>query len=101
MVSALTHAGIRFGRGKRDRRVGIVVSDKGEKTITVRCDYMVKHPKYGKYYRRSTKLRAHDDKNEGKTGDWVEVTACRRVSKTKCWRLTKVIRPSTTEVARV
>jgi len=79
-------------RGKRDNRLGTVISDKGDKTITVRFDFMVKHPKYGKYFRRSTNLRTHDEKNEAKVGDVVEVTACRRVSKTKCWRLTRIVR---------
>lgn len=79
-------------RGKRDMRVGVVISDKGDKTITVRFDRMVKHDKYGKYFRRSTKLRTHDEKNEAKMGDVVEVVACRRMSKTKCWRLVNVVR---------
>ncbi|MCP4643547.1 MAG: 30S ribosomal protein S17 [bacterium] len=79
-------------RGTRDRRVGTVVSDKGAKTLKVRYEYIVKHPKYGKYYRRSTTLHTHDENNEGKVGDSVEVVACRRLSKTKCWRLARVIR---------
>jgi small subunit ribosomal protein S17 len=78
-------------RGKRDRRVGVVSSDKGDKTITVRCDFMVKHPKYGKIYRRRSSLRAHDEKNEARQGDKVEIVACRRLSKTKCWRLARII----------
>jgi len=82
-------------RGKRERRVGTVVSDRRQKTISVLYEYSVKHPKYGKYYRRSTMLHAHDEGNEAKAGDVVEVTACRRLSKTKCWRLTKVLRPAT------
>ncbi len=80
------------GRGKRDTRVGKVVSDKGDKTIRVRFDYTVKHPKYGKYYRRSTSLHAHDEKNEARAGDVVEVMSCRRLSKNKCWRLMRVVR---------
>ncbi len=78
-------------RGKRDLRIGTVVSDKGDKTIRVRFDFMVKHPKYGKYYRRSTILASHDEKNEAKAGDLVEVASCRRMSKTKFWRLVRVI----------
>ncbi|MGB2987533.1 MAG: 30S ribosomal protein S17 [Phycisphaerae bacterium] len=81
-------------RGRRECRVGTVVSDKGDKTIKVRYDYIVKHPKYGKYYRRSTMLHTHDEKNEARSGDVVEVMACRRLSKTKCWRLARVIRPA-------
>jgi len=78
-------------RGKRDRRVGVVTSDKGEKTIQVRFDYLVRHPKYTKYFRRSTTLPTHDEKNEAREGDLVEVVACRRMSKRKCWRLARVI----------
>lgn len=78
-------------RGERDVRLGTVVSDKGNKTIRVRYDFQVKHDKYGKYYRRSTVLAAHDEKNEAKTGDLVEVVGCRRISKTKCWRLLRVV----------
>ncbi len=79
-------------RGKRDHRIGTVVSDKRDKTVNVRCDYTVKHWKYGKYYKRSTTLHTHDERNEAKVGDVVEVTACRRMSKTKCWRLTRIVR---------
>lgn len=79
-------------RGKRDVRVGVVVSDRGDKTIKVRYEYSVKHPKYGKFYKRRTTLHTHDETNDAKTGDLVEVVACRRLSKTKFWRLTKVIR---------
>lgn len=79
-------------RGQRDRRVGTVVSDKGDKTIRVNYEYLVKHPKYGKYFRRSTTLATHDEKNEAKKGDLVEVVACRRMSRTKCWRLERIIK---------
>ena len=78
-------------RGQRDRRTGTVVSDKGDKTIRVRFDFLVKHDKYGKYLRRSTTLATHDEKNEARKGDLVEVVACRRLSKTKCWRLMRVV----------
>lgn len=79
-------------RGTRASRVGTVVSDKGDKTIKVTYAYTAKHPKYGKYIRRSTTLHAHDEKNEAKTGDIVEVVACRRMSKTKSWRLARIVR---------
>ena len=79
-------------RGKRERRVGTVLSGKSNNTIRVRFEYTVKHPKYGKYCRRSTTLHTHDEKNEASAGDVVEVMACRRMSKTKCWRLTRIIR---------
>jgi small subunit ribosomal protein S17 len=79
-------------RGKREHRVGTVVSHACDKTIRVRYDYTVKHPKYKKYYRRSTTLHTHDEQNDAKAGDVVEVAACRRMSRTKCWRLVRVIR---------
>jgi len=78
-------------RGKRAMRVGMVVSDKGDKTITVECHRIMRHQKYGKYMRRRSKLRAHDEKNEAKVGDRVKVAACRRLSKTKYWRLVEVV----------
>ncbi len=90
-VADNTTVGLRK-RGKRECRVGTVVSEKGAKTIKVRFDYTVKHKKYGKYHKRSTTLHTHDEKNEAKVGDVVEVVSCRRVSKTKCWRLTQVVR---------
>ena len=85
---------VRPRRGNRTRRVGTVVSHSGDKTIKVRYQYMVQHSKYGKYMRRSTTLHTHDEKNEAKLGDVVEVAACRRMSKTKCWRLTRIVRTS-------
>ncbi len=81
-------------RGKRDRRIGRVVSDLGDKTLKVVFEYTFKHKKYGKYIKRSTTLHAHDEKNEAKTGDLVELASCRRVSKQKCWRLTRILRSS-------
>jgi small subunit ribosomal protein S17 len=82
------------GRDTRAMRVGEVVSDKGDKTIKVRFDFTVKHPKYGKYMRRSSFLHAHDGENQAKTGDVVELMSCRPISKTKCWRLTRVVKSS-------
>lgn len=81
----------RHERGTRDSRTGIVISDKGDKTIRVRFEFSVKHDKYGKYYKRSTTMHTHDEKNEAKRGDVVEVVSCRRISKLKCWRLLRVI----------
>ncbi len=78
-------------RTPRDRRVGTVVANSGAKTVRVRCNFSVKHPKYGKYMRRFTVLHSHDENNEAKVGDIVEVAACRRLSKTKCWRLIRIV----------
>ena len=88
---AMTGGTILADRGVRDRRTGTVVSDKGDKTIRVRFEFSVKHPKYGKYYKRSTTLHTHDERNEARRGDIVEVEACRRISKTKCWRLLRIV----------
>ena len=70
---------------------GQVVSDKMDKSITVVIDRFVKHPLYGKFVRKSTKVHAHDENNECKTGDVVVVEQCRPLSKTKTWRLVKVV----------
>ncbi len=63
----------------------------GDKTIKVVVDYQTKHPKYGKFLKRRTVLHAHDDKNEAKEGDTVEITECRPLSKTKHHRLLRIV----------
>lgn len=70
---------------------GIVVSNKMDKTITVKIERKVPHPLYKKYVRRSTKIHAHDERNECNIGDVVLVQECRPLSKTKSWRLVKII----------
>jgi small subunit ribosomal protein S17 len=70
---------------------GRVSSDKMDKTITVVIERLVRHPVYGKYMRRSTKLHAHDESNECRTGDLVMIEQCRPLAKTKAWRLVKVL----------
>ena len=79
-------------RRTRPVRIGLVESDRGDKTIKVVMEYQVRHPKYGKYLKRRTKLHAHDDKNEAKVGDVVEIMECRPISKTKRWRLVRVVK---------
>ena len=69
----------------------IVVSKSGEKSITVQINYTVKHPMYGKYIKRRTKLGVHDENNVAGIGDLVEIAECRPISKRKNWRLLKVI----------
>ncbi len=71
--------------------IGRVVSDKMDKTITVMVERRVAHPIYGKYVKRSTKLHAHDESNESKMGDTVSIEECRPLSKSKSWRLVKVL----------
>ncbi len=69
---------------------GTVVSDRMDKSITVLTERRVQHPVYGKIVRRSTKLHAHDEKNDCKVGDVVTVVECRPISKTKTWRLKSI-----------
>lgn len=78
-------------RGLRKNRVGIVVSNKMDKTITVKVERRVKHPVYGKIIRMSTKLTAHDEKNDCNEGDKVKIMETRPLSKNKRWRLVEVI----------
>ncbi len=70
---------------------GQVISNAMDKTITVVIERRVKHPLYGKFMRRSTKVHAHDDANECNKGDLVRVEQCRPLSKTKSWRLVEVV----------
>ncbi len=70
--------------------VGVVTSDRMDKTIAVRIERTVQHPVYGKIVRRTTKLHAHDERNEARLGDRVTVEECRSISKTKAWRLCSV-----------
>lgn len=69
---------------------GVVVSDKMEKSITVRIERRVKHPVYGKFVRKSTKVHAHDEQNSCNVGDTVTVVECRPLSKTKTWTLQSI-----------
>ena len=75
--------------------VGIVVSDKMDKSIVVLIERRVKHPIYGKYMTRSTKLHVHDENNDSRAGDKVEIVECRPVSKTKAWNLVRVVERAT------
>jgi len=75
----------------RKTRVGVVVSDKMDKTITVAVKYRVRHPLYGKIMNRTTKLKAHDEKNECGIGDTVRVMETRPLSHDKRWRLVEII----------
>ena len=70
---------------------GVVASDKGNKTIKVIVDYQMKHAKYGKYLKRRTVLHAHDETNDAKEGDTVELAECRPLSKTKHHRLVRIV----------
>ena len=73
---------------------GKVISNKMDKTITVLIERQVKHPLYGKFMRRSTKLHAHDETNQCREGDIVKITSSRPISKTKTWSLVEIIDPA-------
>ena len=70
---------------------GKVVSNKMDRTITVAVERLVKHPTYGKYVRRTTKLMAHDENNECNEGDTVDIAQCRPLSRRKAWTLVRVV----------
>src|SRR5277367_2312855 len=78
-------------RGKRRAAVGVVTSDKMNKTRRVEIPRLVKHPRYGKYIKRRTICHVHDEQNESRVGDVVEIMETRPLSKTKCWRLIRVV----------
>ena len=78
-------------RGSRKFRVGLVVSSKMDKTITVALERQVKHPLYGKFVKQTTKLKAHDEANEAGEGDTVRIQETRPLSKTKRWRLVEIV----------
>ena len=82
-------------RNLRKERVGIVISSNMEKSIVVSEVNKVKHPMYGKFVLKTKKYVAHDDKNECKVGDTVKIMETRPLSKTKCWRLVKVLERAT------
>lgn len=76
---------------RQKERTGQVVSDKAAKTIVVRIERRIRHPRYHKIVRRFKKLHAHDERGQARLGDWVRIRECRPISKLKCWRLVEVI----------
>lgn len=76
---------------KQRTLVGTVTSISGDMSIRVVIDYKIKHPKYGKYIKRSMKIAVHDQLNQSRVGDLVEIQECRPYSKTKSWRLVKIM----------
>ena len=77
--------------GRRQERRGVVVSDKGDKSIVVKVETIRAHAKYKKVVRRSRKLHAHDEQNAAAIGDVVRIVETRPLSKTKCWRLAEIV----------
>lgn len=78
-------------RNLRKTRIGVVSSNKMDKTVTVAVERKVKHPIYGKFVKKTTKFHAHDEKNECSIGDVVKIMETRPLSKTKRWRLVEVV----------
>lgn len=78
-------------RNLRKERIGLVKSNKMDKTIVVAVERKVKHPKYGKFVKKTTTFFAHDEKNECGIGDTVLISETRPLSKNKCWRLVEII----------
>jgi len=77
--------------GQQRTALATVISDKMDKTVVVEIERLTSHPLYGKVLLRSTKLKAHDEDNECREGDSVEVTECRPLSKTKHWRVSRIV----------
>ena len=75
----------------RKTKIGVVRSDKMDKTITVTVERRVKHPIYGKFVKKTTSFHAHDEKSEAKPGDVVKIMETRPMSKTKRWRLVEIV----------
>jgi len=92
MVSENVDAGVAEPRAAGEHTLtGRVVSNKMDKTIAVAVERLIKHPSYGKYVRRTTKLLAHDEQNECQEGDTVAITPCRPLSRRKSWKLVRVV----------
>jgi small subunit ribosomal protein S17 len=75
----------------------VVIGKSGDQTVKVQIDYLRRHPKYGKYMRRRTRLLVHDPKNIAAKGDTVEIAECRPISKTKNWRLVSIVQKAVVE----
>ena len=84
-------------RNRRKIRTGVVTSDKGDKTVTVRVERQFAHPLYGKQVKKTRKYRAHDEENQYKEGDVVRITETRPLSKTKRWRVLELLERSEQE----
>jgi small subunit ribosomal protein S17 len=86
-------------RSTRRTATGLVTSDKMNTTRRVELPRLVKHPRYGKYIRRRTVCHVHDEQNESHVGDLVEIMETRPLSKTKCWRLVRIVTKAPTQAA--
>ena len=86
-------------RRRRMERVGVVTSNKMDKSIVVRVDRIVKHPRYKRYLKRSNQFMAHDERNECQIGDTVKIVECRPLSLRKRWRVRTILRSPATQQA--
>ena len=77
---------------KLKTKTGVVISKSGDKSVRIAIDYKVKHPRYGKYVKRRTTISVHDEQNQSGIGDLIEIAECRPLSKSKSWRLLKIVR---------
>jgi small subunit ribosomal protein S17 len=91
MSEAMTEAARTLARNARKSRVGLVVSDKMQKTVVVAIERRVPHPVYGKMVTRTKRLKAHDEENSAKTGDTVRIRETRPLSKDKRWRVVEIV----------
>lgn len=93
-MAASASGGVTAGetRGRRKSRVGVVVSDKMNKTVVVEIERLVKHPVYKRYIRRRKKYRVHDEENQCRVGDVISFMETRPISKNKCWRFAEFVR---------
>lgn len=91
MAEMTTNGAAAKPRNSRKTRMGVVVSDKMEKTVVVAIERRVAHPVYGKMMTRTTRLKAHDEQNAAKTGDTVRIVETRPLSKDKRWRVVEIV----------
>jgi small subunit ribosomal protein S17 len=101
MATSKTSTKTAEGSSLKATKTGVVQSDQRDKTRKVVVSYLDPHPKYGKYIRKRTVLHVHDEKNESKVGDIVEVAQCRPLSKTKSWRMVKIVEKRSEQAAAV
>lgn len=85
------HENMENTRNRRKERIGLVISDKMDKSISVAIERQIKHPIYGKFIKKTTKLMAHDENNDANAGDTVRIQETRPLSKNKRWRLVEVM----------
>lgn len=88
-------------RRQRATKIGVVTSAKRQKTITVTVAFNVRHAKYNKFIKRRTVLHVHDEQGQARLGDRVEIAECRPLSKTKNWRLLRIVQKGSAETAGV